>query len=72
MIETILAVVAITAICYVVARLAGPIHRNHTEQAEAELRGRLHEADAQVSAEHRRARRAMNDAAGQSWRNLAG
>lgn len=29
-------------------------------------------ADQRVASEHLRARRAMNDAAGQSWRNLAG
>lgn len=29
----------------------------------------LHQTDAKVAADHAKARRAMNDAAGQSWRN---
>lgn len=32
----------------------------------------LHSADQRLDTEYRQARRAMNDAAGQSWRNLAG
>lgn len=34
-----------------------------------ELLRKLHRADAALSREHARARQAMNDAAGQSWRN---
>lgn len=47
--------------------------RQRAEQNKAtEVRRNLHMADLQVQSEFHRARRAMNDAAGQSWRNLAG
>lgn len=36
------------------------------------LRRNLHVADLRVQSEFHQARRAMNEAAGQSWRNLAG
>ncbi len=36
---------------------------------EATLREQVVRADARVTRDHRDARRAMNDAAGQSWRN---
>lgn len=42
------------------------------QRRETELRRNLHVADLQVQSDFHRARRAMNDAAGQSWRNLAG
>ena len=38
---------------------------------EERVRAELKKADRRVDVEHRNARRAMNDAAGQSWRNLA-
>ena len=38
----------------------------------AVVRFELFVADRRVDAEYQRARRAMNEAAGQSWRNLAG
>ena len=41
-------------------------------RSEDLLRQQLHVADQRVQSEFHRARRAMNDAAGQSWRNLAG
>lgn len=46
--------------------------QHHTVQrpAEERLKRRVLEADHQLSVAHRQARRAMNDAAGQSWRNL--
>lgn len=47
--------------------LASASRRSRTEQ----IRRDLLRADQQVHVEHRKARRAMNDAAGQSWRNLA-
>lgn len=37
-----------------------------------QLRRDLHLADLRVQSKFHQARRAMNDAAGQSWRNLAG
>ncbi len=40
------------------------------QQTEARLRQDLHLADLRVQSEFRQARRAMNEAAGQSWRNL--
>ena len=47
-------------------------HSRSQQHKEAELRRNLHVADLHVQSDFRRARRAMNDAAGQSWRNLAG
>jgi len=46
--------------------------QHHTEcrGAEERLKRRVLEADHRLSVAHRQARRAMNDAAGQSWRNL--
>ncbi len=54
------------AVCVAIAR-----HDNRQRSAES-LRAELLHADHQVAIAHRQARRAMNDAAGQSWRNLAG
>lgn len=55
---------------------AGAASRRDSNRAEqrkaAQLRRGLHVADLHVQSDFRRARRAMNDAAGQSWRNLAG
>ena len=48
----------------VVHHLTAPAQRDH-DVSRAVLR-----ADAANAADHRAARRAMNDAAGQSWRNL--
>ena len=42
------------------------------QPSEDDVRAALLESDARLQAEHLQARRAMNDAAGQSWRNLAG
>lgn len=42
------------------------------ERRKAELRVRQQAAERAVDREASRAKRAMNDAAGQSWRNLAG
>jgi hypothetical protein len=44
----------------------------HTHLDEDAVRAALLESDGRIQAEHLRARRAMNDEAGQSWRNLAG
>lgn len=42
------------------------------KQSPESIRAELLIADQRLNAEYRHARRAMNDAAGQSWRNLAG
>lgn len=55
-----LLVVALLGLCFLLGD--DPQERVHREQARAE---------ADIDAEHQAARRAMNDAAGQSWRNLA-
>lgn len=48
-------------------------HRERRRQsAEERLRRDLYEADLKVGRAFRQARQDMNDAAGQSWRNLAG
>lgn len=55
------------------AGVAAHRDRARAEQRKAdEIRRDLHVADLRVQSEFQRARRAMNDAAGQSWRNLAG
>lgn len=41
-------------------------------QSPESIRTELLIADQRLDAEYRQARRAMNDAAGQSWRNLTG
>lgn len=42
------------------------------QRKAAQVRRDLHVADLHVQSDFQRARRAMNDAAGQSWRNLTG
>lgn len=55
------------------AGVAARCERTRAEQRKAaQLRQDLHVADLNVQSDFHRARRAMNDAAGQSWRNLAG
>lgn len=55
------------------AGLASRRERKRSEQRKADqLRRDLHVADLRVQSDFNRARRAMNDASGQSWRNLAG
>ena len=55
------------------AGVAARRERSRAEQRKAaQLRRDLHMADLRVQSEFHRARREMNDAAGQSWRNLAG
>lgn len=48
-------------------------HRERRRRsAELRLRRELLQADQRIAREFGQARRSMNDAAGQSWRNLAG
>lgn len=55
------------------AGVAARRDRARAEQRRAvQIRRDLHVADLRVQSEFQRARRAMNEAAGQSWRNLAG
>lgn len=54
------------AVCVWVATVES--RRSVTDAVRAELLS----ADQRVDTEYHQARRAMNDAAGQSWRNLAG
>lgn len=55
------------------AGVAARRKRARAEQCKAvQLRRDLHLADLRVQSEFHRTRRAMNDVAGQSWRNLAG
>lgn len=44
---------------------------NHLERSSrgTRLRDHLHRADSHITNDHTAARKAMNDAAGQSWRN---
>lgn len=56
----------------VVATGALAVRRERRRDAEDRLRRELLRADRQLSSEYHRARCEMNDAAGQSWRNLAG
>lgn len=55
--------------------LAGYVHFLDSDSAHrslAQLKTELLIADHRISHDFHQARRAMNDAAGQSWRNLAG
>jgi hypothetical protein len=58
----ILALLALAVIGLCLLLCEDPEDRARREQARAE---------ADIDADHQAARRAMNDAAGQSWRNLA-
>lgn len=55
-----------------VALIVGLVGRAGERSRRDRLRRELIEADRKVAREHGTAKRAMNDAAGQSWRNLAG
>lgn len=59
-------VLLLSGIAYVVICLVV-----ETSRKELKVRAELLAADRKLAAEHRKVRRAMNDAAGQSWRNLA-
>ncbi len=52
--------VALLGLCYLVC-----------DDSQERVRREQARAEADIDAEHQAARRAMNDAAGQSWRNLA-
>lgn len=58
-------------VCSLVAHALG-LFRVRPRRSADTIRSDLFVADQKVAAEHLRARRAMNEAAGQSWRNLAG
>jgi hypothetical protein len=61
------------AACLLAARLDSASQAARSRRSPSEtVRTALFVADRRVEAEFQRARRAMNDAAGQSWRNLAG
>lgn len=64
----------ILAICSLVARIAGMLRfvGRKRRSPNGRLRQDLFIADQRIGSEFQRARRDMNDAAGQSWRNLAG
>lgn len=63
--------VAVLVVAGFVGWVAGsPAPDTHLD--EDAVRAALLEGDGRIEGEHLRARRAMNDAAGQSWRNLAG
>ena len=53
------------------SRIATAPARRAQEQRQA-LISKVRATDAQLAAEHAKAKRQMNDAAKQSWRNLAG
>lgn len=65
---TLLLVIGLGAGVVAIRRECARVDRRKTIQ----LRRDLHVADLRVQSEFHQARRAMNDAAGQSWRNLAG
>lgn len=65
-------VVLLVAGLGIVALIVRRGHSRSQDTAEIQLRGTLHQADLRIQCEHQQARRAMNDAAGQSWRNLTG
>lgn len=69
----VVVLVVLMAECLLVARLVSASRMARTRSSRREtVRTELRTADRRVETEFQRARRAMNDAAGQSWRNLAG
>ncbi|WP_273491720.1 hypothetical protein [Gordonia otitidis] len=65
-------VIAVVVLILIGVGLIGGSHSPSVPPArlDQELHRRVRNADAEIHAEYRAARRAMNDAAGQSWRNL--
>jgi hypothetical protein len=68
----LLVFLVLLVVCSLVAHALGLFRVRPHRSAADTIRSDLFVADQKVAAEHLRARRAMNDAAGQSWRNLAG
>lgn len=71
MLTGVILVVALLVLAGFIGWVAG-LPSSDTRADEDAVRAALLESDSRIQAEHLRARRAMNDAAGQSWRNLAG
>lgn len=68
--ESVLAIlVLVIAVGLLVAGWLSSSAASRERAREGNLREQVVRADARVTREHRDARRAMNDAAGQSWRN---
>ncbi|GAA1760245.1 hypothetical protein [Nostocoides vanveenii] len=65
----IVALLVLLVIGVVVSLLAStsPAHRD--QRRAKHLRSQVRQTDAAIGRDHQRAKRAMNDAAGQSWRN---
>lgn len=61
----------LVAIVMVLCLIDSRTGRARQQASPARVRRELSSADQQINSEFRRTRRAMNDAAGQSWRNLA-
>jgi hypothetical protein len=68
----LLVFLVLLVVCSLVAHALGLFRVRPHRSAADTIRSDLFVADQKVAAEHLRARRAMNEAAGQSWRNLAG
>ena len=68
MAAVVVVVVMLTLLWLIVSVAVETASRSQANRRR-ELLDKLHEADAALGREHARARRAMNDAAGQSWRN---
>lgn len=58
------------ALCYWLGGFHADVLEWRHQRRVDEVKSQLHRADRALEAEARRTRRAMNDAAGQSWRNL--
>lgn len=69
----VLVFLVLLAVCAVIAERMGLFGARRPRQSAADkVRTELFVADQRIASEFQRARRAMNEAAGQDWRNLAG
>lgn len=68
----LLVFLALLALCSLVAHTLELFRIRPRRSAADKVRSELFVADQRIGSEFQRARRAMNEAAGQDWRNLAG
>ncbi len=68
----VLVFLLLLAVYAFIAHVTGIFRTRPRQSGADEVRSELFAADRQIASEFQRARRAMNKAAGQDWRNLAG
>jgi len=63
------ALVVLVVVGVAIALLVSTSSERRDQTRAEQLRSQVRQTDAAIARDHQRARRAMNDAAGQSWRN---